>query len=101
MFSLIIQEVVYMSTWRIIAILITAWLLYHVVPAVCDPLRSFLGPFMARFTRLWLFRQYCGGNYVWTNIELHKKHGPIVRIAPNQYSLDNPEAAKIIYGHGT
>ncbi|VTT61497.1 unnamed protein product [Fusarium fujikuroi] len=32
MFSLIIQEVVYMSTWRIIAILITAWLLYHVVP---------------------------------------------------------------------
>ncbi|SCN83929.1 uncharacterized protein FFB20_07085 [Fusarium fujikuroi] len=60
MFSLIIQEVVYMSTWRIIAILITAWLLYHVVPC-----------------------------------------RPIVRIAPNQYSLDNPEAAKIIYGHGT
>ncbi|RBA15626.1 hypothetical protein FPRO05_12233 [Fusarium proliferatum] len=27
--------------------------------------------------------------------------GPIVRIAPDQYSLDNPEAAKIIYGHGT
>ncbi|KAI1060322.1 hypothetical protein LB506_011241 [Fusarium annulatum] len=101
MFSLIIQEVVCMSTWRIIAILITAWLLYHVVTAVCDPLRSLPGPFMARFTRLWLFRQYCGGNYVWTNIELHKKHGPIVRIAPDQYSLDNPEAAKIIYGHGT
>lgn len=27
--------------------------------------------------------------------------GPIVRIAPNEYSIDDPEAIKIIYGHGT
>lgn len=29
------------------------------------------------------------------------KVGPIVRIAPNQYSIDDVAAAKIIYGHGT
>ena len=27
--------------------------------------------------------------------------GPIVRIAPNEYSIDDLEALKIIYGHGT
>ena len=27
--------------------------------------------------------------------------GPIVRIAPNQYSIDDPDATKIIYGHST
>lgn len=27
--------------------------------------------------------------------------GPVVRIAPNQYSIDDPSSAKIIYGHGT
>lgn len=27
--------------------------------------------------------------------------GPIVRIGPNQYSIDDPAAAKIIYGHSS
>lgn len=27
--------------------------------------------------------------------------GPVVRIAPNEYSVDDPEAMKTIYGHGT
>jgi hypothetical protein len=51
-----------------------------------------------------------------TNIRLHEKEGtfaaidsdahtdsagPIVRIAPNEYSIDDPDAIKTIYGHGT
>lgn len=27
--------------------------------------------------------------------------GPVVRIAPNEYTIDDPDAIKIIYGHGT
>lgn len=27
--------------------------------------------------------------------------GSVVRIAPNEYSIDDPDAVKIIYGHGT
>ena len=27
--------------------------------------------------------------------------GPVVRIAPNRYSIDDPEAIKQVYGHGT
>lgn len=35
------------------------------------------------------------------NIDLHRKYGPVVRIAPNEYSLDDPAAVKAIYGLGT
>jgi hypothetical protein len=27
--------------------------------------------------------------------------GPIVRIAPNEFSINDPDAIKTIYGHGT
>lgn len=30
-------------------------------------------------------------------MDLHKKYGPVVRIAPNEYSIDDLEASKIIY----
>jgi hypothetical protein len=49
-----------------------------------------------------------------TNIALHRKYGipscpsketnitgKIVRIAPNEVSIDDPEAVKVIYGHAT
>lgn len=32
------------------------------------------------------------------NIKLHQQHGPIVRIAPNEYSIDDPESVQLIYG---
>ncbi|GME52388.1 Cytochrome P450 [Neofusicoccum parvum] len=44
---------------------------------------------------------YWRGDFHKTNIELHRKYGPIVRIAPGEYSLSDPAAVKPIYGHGT
>lgn len=57
------------------------------------------------------------GHFEQDNIKLHRKHGkkppvtskplcahclgPIVRYGPNEYSIDDPGAARIIYGHGT
>ncbi|OBT45682.1 hypothetical protein VE00_03948 [Pseudogymnoascus sp. WSF 3629] len=32
---------------------------------------------------------------------LHRRYGPVVRIAPNEYSFEDFEAVKTIYGHGT
>lgn len=32
-------------------------------------------------------------------LELHKKYGPVVRIAPNELSYTNADAIKTIYGH--
>ncbi|KAF2646987.1 cytochrome P450, partial [Lophiostoma macrostomum CBS 122681] len=59
------------------------------------------GPFPAKFSRLWYLRQIRKRTFHWKNIELHERHGPIVRIAPNEFSIDDAEAIKIIYGHGT
>lgn len=37
------------------------------------------------------------GNYHFVIEELHKKHGPVVRIAPNVLDLDIPELIKTVY----
>jgi hypothetical protein len=76
------------------------FLLYHFIQYVLDPLRSIPGPFLARFTRLWYFLEIYKGSFEATDVELHKKYGPIVRIAPHEYSIDDVDAARTIYGHG-
>ncbi|KAN0119335.1 cytochrome P450 [Hyaloscypha variabilis] len=73
---------------------------YTIVSVVADPLRDIPGPFLARFTRLWYFFEVYKGSFETTNLNLHKKYGPIVRIAPNEYSVDDVEAAKSIYRVG-
>lgn len=74
---------------------------YILLRALLDPLRDVPGPFLARFTRWWYFFEVYKGNYELRNIELHNKHGPIVRIAPGEYSIDDVDAVKTIYGYGS
>ncbi|GME52508.1 Cytochrome P450 [Neofusicoccum parvum] len=69
--------------------------------AVFTPLQSIPGPFLARFTRLWYLYRVWKGDFEKVNIELHRKYGPIVRITPYEYSIDDPSAIRPIYGHGT
>src|SRR5271168_328983 len=75
-------------------------ILYFIIDFIKDPLRDIPGPLLARFTRLWYFIEIYKGSFELTNVELHKKYGPIVRIAPHEYSIDDVDAAKTIYGHG-
>jgi hypothetical protein len=75
-------------------------ILYYVFDFIRDPLRDIPGPPLARITRLWYFLAIYKGDFEITNVELHKKYGPIVRIAPHEYSIDDVQAAKEIYGHG-
>lgn len=60
-------------------------------------LRDIPGPWLAKFTRFWLARAIYSRNYHKINAELHGKWGPVVRIAPNEYSIDDADAAQIIY----
>jgi hypothetical protein len=64
-------------------------------------LQSIPGPFWTHFTRLWYFRRLWNGHFEEDNIDLHSKYGPIVRIAPDQYSISDRAALKTIYGTGT
>jgi hypothetical protein len=75
-------------------------LIYGFLRYLLDPLRSIPGPFLARFSRLWYFLEIYKGSFEETNIELHKRYGSIVRIAPHEYSVDDVDAARTIYGHG-
>ncbi|KAI1324099.1 cytochrome P450 [Xylariaceae sp. FL0255] len=75
--------------------------LYYLVRSITGPLRNVSGPFLARFSDLWFAWQVKTGDFELTNIELHKAYGPIVRYGPNRYSISDPAAINIIYGHGT
>jgi hypothetical protein len=81
--------------------LLGLWLLYQLFAYLRDPLRDVPGPLLARFTRLWYLREVATGHFEKTNIALHKKYGPIVRISPRYYSVDDMNAISVIYGHGT
>ena len=75
-------------------------LLYFLLAPLLSPQRSIPGPFLARFTRLWYFYQIYQGDFERLNVKLHEQYGPIVRIAPGEYSVDDVEGARIIYGLG-
>ncbi|MCJ1322910.1 hypothetical protein MMC15_008260 [Xylographa vitiligo] len=83
----------------LISLVVTAAVVQRVYKAYTSPLRDIPGPWLARLTRLWLAKAIAGADFEKTNIQLHQKYGPIVRIAPNEYSIDDFDAAQIIYRH--
>ena len=82
---------------------------YLLIPTLCFAylikqkyqrgLNQYSGPYLASVTDLW--RAFC----VWStrdihnvSIDLHKKHGNVVRMGPNLLSFSDPAAIKDIYG---
>jgi hypothetical protein len=51
------------------------------------PLSSYPGPFLWRAIRLPYVVRALQGNLVYDMLELHKRYGPIVRVAPNELAL--------------
>lgn len=63
------------------------------------PLRSYPGPLIARATIIPQHWKALNANHHYWIRDLHNKHGPVVRIAPNELSFIDPEAWKDAYGH--
>jgi hypothetical protein len=61
------------------------------------PLSKYPGPFFASITRWWMVTQIFEAKHERNIRALHKKYGPIVRIAPNEVVISDPEAVKTIY----
>ncbi|KAJ7330389.1 benzoate para-hydroxylase [Mycena albidolilacea] len=58
------------------------------------------GPFLARWSHLWLaYHAYRGRRYKAVHAA-HSRYGVLVRIAPNHISVAAPEALSVIYGQG-
>ncbi|KEF58631.1 uncharacterized protein A1O9_06557 [Exophiala aquamarina CBS 119918] len=61
-------------------------------------LNKYPGPVLARFTNWWRVLDVYGRRPDITHLELHRKHGDIVRLGPNTLSFANPKTLKTIYG---
>ncbi|OLN95513.1 Pisatin demethylase 18 [Colletotrichum chlorophyti] len=84
-----------------VSVLFSVFLTRLTVQSIRSPLRNIPGPFWARITDGWYLWRVYKGSFEEENIRLHRKNGAIVRYGPNRYSIDDPEAAKTIYGLGT
>lgn len=61
-------------------------------------LRDIPGPVLARYSRLWKLYSVWKGDHHHVEIDLHRKHGSLVRIGPNHISVSDPSAIPLIYG---
>ncbi|KAK5046900.1 hypothetical protein LTR84_007254 [Exophiala bonariae] len=53
----------------------------------------------ARVAPFYAMKHWVSGDNLWVMKELHEKHGPVVRIAPNQLSFCTSSSWKDIHGH--
>ncbi|RSM09057.1 hypothetical protein CDV31_007824 [Fusarium ambrosium] len=61
-------------------------------------LRTLPGPTLAAYSGLWRYLDVRSGQAHKTAINLHRKHGSLVRIGPNHVSISDPREIKKIYG---
>ncbi|KAK4223109.1 Isotrichodermin C-15 hydroxylase [Podospora fimiseda] len=82
---------------------ITSLLLYTLAHIIYNlyfhPLAHFPGPFFMRATRLGHAILLCRGTLPFDLLSLHRKYGPIVRIAPDELAFSDPRAWKDIMGY--
>ncbi|KAK0629905.1 cytochrome P450 [Bombardia bombarda] len=61
------------------------------------PLSKFPGPRIAAVSNVWYAYHWLGGRYPWAIEDALRKHGDVVRIAPNELVFFTPQAFRDIY----
>lgn len=85
-------------TFRHWVVLLLGFILYRLLRNKFQPkLTRIPGPQLASFTKLWRVWKSTKGGLHTLYIDLHKKYGSVVRVAPNIVSLSNPDYISIIY----
>lgn len=92
---------VIISPWAPAAVL-AAVVAYYLFPYLFTfgALRGIPAPFGAQFSNFWLLSACRRGKRYELVDKVHKKLGPVVRIAPNHVSIADASAINAIYGHG-
>jgi len=86
-----------LSPW----VLVLVPVFYYVLPYVRNwSIQDIPGPFLAKFTNLWLLWQCRKGERYMAVDAAHKQHGKLVRIQPHHVSVADAAAIPVIYGHG-
>lgn len=82
-------------------VLLVVPLLYYLLPYLRNwSIQDIPGPFVAKFSNLWLLYQCRRGQRYLAVDQAHKKYGPLVRIQPHHVSVADDKAIQQIYGHG-
>ncbi|KAL2132356.1 hypothetical protein VTI74DRAFT_3927 [Chaetomium olivicolor] len=63
------------------------------------PLRHYPGPLVMGATRWGYSLRHMSGTLAFDMLALHRRYGPVVRIAPNELAFSDPQAWKDIMGH--
>ncbi|PSS02461.1 cytochrome P450 [Coniella lustricola] len=88
------------SLFVIVLVATTGFLLSQAIYNVFfHPLRSFPGPLSMRASRVPYCIHIISGRLPFTILELHKRYGSVVRIAPNELVFADARAWKDIMGH--
>jgi benzoate 4-monooxygenase len=87
----------------LVGIFVPIWaLIYWVLPyfTTYRHLRHLPGPFIARFSNIWLaLGAHEGKKFEWVDYA-HRKYGKVVRVGFNHVSIATPEGLHTVYGHG-
>ena len=79
--------------------LITLKIAQFLLSTLLSPIAKFPGPFLAKFSTMWLVWQCRMTRRSRAVLQLHRKYGDFVRIAPNHISIADPAALHEVYGH--
>ena len=85
------------ALWFIPSAVSGYWILWTIYARSLHPLSRVPGPWLASVSRAWILYHTWRGDMEYTQRALHKKHGPLIRIAPNECACSDPEAIKLIY----
>lgn len=66
---------------------------------VFHPIAHVPGPTIAKISGLWRSKKYADGQWHRTILDIHRKYGRVVRIAPNEISIVDENGMKNLYGH--
>lgn len=72
-------------------------ILWVVYAQTWHPLAKIPGPWWAGASRIWIMYRMYAGDIEIVQRSLHDKYGPLVRIAPDEISVSDPEAIPRIY----
>lgn len=72
-------------------------LLYRIF---AHPLAHIPGPKLAKITGLWRSYHLATGQWHEKILQIHDQYGAVVRIAPDELTIVDENAAKLLYGHG-
>lgn len=89
------------TTTLALSVLIFTLIFYAIYQTYLHPLSKFPGPPSARYLPSWRNKRYWRGTWHNDILEVHKKYGNVVRIAPNELSIVDKDASKQLFGHGT